>query len=49
MGDAPEFIRATNLRDAFVQAGKKVREWCMPNAGGLKPHQVAVMARQYGA
>ena len=44
MGDAPEFVRATNLRDAFQQAGKRVRKWCMPNAGGLKPHQVAVLA-----
>ena len=32
------------MRDAFQQAGKRVREWCMPNAGGLKPHQVAVLA-----
>jgi len=44
MGDAPEFVRATNMREAFQKAGKRVREWCMPNAGGLKPHQVAVLA-----
>jgi hypothetical protein len=44
MGDSPEFDRATNIRDAFQQAGKRVREWCMPNAGGLKPYQVAVLA-----
>ncbi len=44
IGDAPEFLRAPNIRDAFQQAGKRVREWCMPNAGGLKPHQVAVLA-----
>ena len=33
-----------NIRDAFRQAGKQVREWCMPNEGGLKPCQVAVLA-----
>jgi len=44
MGDAPEFVRATNISNAFQLAGKRVREWCMPNAGGLKPHQVAVLA-----
>jgi hypothetical protein len=44
IGDAPEFVRAANIRDAFQLAGKRVREWCMPNAGGLKRHQVAVLA-----
>ena len=44
MGDNPDFIRASNLREAFQMAGKKVREWCMPGAGGLKTHQVAVLA-----
>ena len=44
MGDAPEFARAMNMRDAFQQAGKLVRKWCMTKAGGLKPHQVAVLA-----
>jgi hypothetical protein len=44
IGDAPEFVRATNMRDAFQRAGKRVREWCMPNAGGLRPQQVAVLA-----
>jgi hypothetical protein len=44
MGDAPEFVRVANIRDAFQQAGKRVREWCMPNAGGLKRNQVAILA-----
>ena len=44
LGDIPEFIRSRNMRDAFQQVGKKVREWCMPNIGGLKLHQVAVLA-----
>jgi DNA helicase IV len=44
MGDAPEFVRVAAIRDAFKLAGKRVREWCMPNAGGLKHHQVAVLA-----
>ena len=44
MGDSPEFVTAPNIRDAFQLAGKRVREWCMPNAGGLKRHQVAVLA-----
>jgi hypothetical protein len=44
IGDAPKFIRAESLHEAFQQAAKHVREWCMPNAGGLKPSQVAVLA-----
>ena len=32
------------MHEAFQQAAKRVREWCMPNAGGLKPSQVAVLA-----
>jgi hypothetical protein len=44
LGDKPEFLRAQGLRDAFQMAGKRVREWCMPNFGGLKPSQVAVLA-----
>ncbi len=42
-GDAPEFLSAPTLRDAFQLAGKHVREWCMPSAGGLKTSQVAVL------
>lgn len=44
IGDEPEFTSANNLHDAFLLAGKRVREWCMPNAGGLKRSQVAVLA-----
>lgn len=44
MGDEPEFLKARTTAEAFEIAGKKVREWCMPNAGGLKPSQVAVLA-----
>lgn len=43
MGDAPEFLSAPNVREAFQLAGKRVREWCMPGAGGLKPSQVTVL------
>lgn len=44
IGDEPEFVQAKNLDEAFKVAGKRVREWCMPNLGGLKPSQVAVLA-----
>jgi hypothetical protein len=30
IGDAPEFVGAANIRDAFQLAGKRVREWCSP-------------------
>lgn len=43
IGDVPEFLTAPTLRDAFQLAGKRVREWCMPGAGGLKTSQVAVL------
>lgn len=43
VGDAPEFMTAPNMRDAFQLAGKRVREWCMAGAGGLKTSQVAVL------
>ena len=42
-GDAPEFLSAPTVREAFQLAGKRVREWCMPGAGGLKASQVAVL------
>ena len=32
------------LADAFREAGKRVRALCMPNLGGLKMSQVAVLA-----
>ncbi|MBL8199867.1 MAG: NERD domain-containing protein [Chromatiales bacterium] len=44
IGDEPEVIQVASLQDAFKEAGKKVRSWCMPNAGGLKLAQVAVLA-----
>ncbi len=43
IGDSPEFLTAPTLRDAFQLAGKRVREWCMSGAGGLKNSQVAVL------
>jgi len=43
IGDCPEFLGASTIGDAFRLAGKRVREWCMPGAGGLKPSQVAVL------
>ena len=35
-GDQPELLKARDIEDAFKQAGKKVRSWCMSGAGGLK-------------
>lgn len=43
IGDAPEFLSVPNVREAFQLAGKRIREWCMPGAGGLKSSQVAVL------
>jgi hypothetical protein len=43
-GDQPEMLKARDIEDAFKQAGKKVRSWCMSGAGGLKQSQVAVLA-----
>jgi len=43
IGDTPVLLSAPTLRDAFQLAGKTVREWCMPGAGGLKASQVAVL------
>jgi len=40
----PEFIQARSLHEGFAKAGKQVREWCMPGAGGLRTSQVAVLA-----
>lgn len=42
-GDAPEFLTAPTVHDAFQLAGKRVRDWCMPGSGGLKTSQVAVL------
>jgi hypothetical protein len=37
LGDVPEFVRAKSLHEAFQQAAKRVREWCLPAAGGRGP------------
>ena len=44
LGDEPEVVRVPRLQDAFREAGKRVRRLCMPNQGGLKNSQVAVLA-----
>lgn len=44
IGDEIEVLKATNLKEAIRMAGKKVRAWCMPPSGGLRPSQVAVLA-----
>lgn len=44
MGDEPEIQRVRTLADAFREAGKRIRALCMPNLGGLKMSQVAVLA-----
>ena len=44
VGDEPEIVQARTLVDAFREAGKRVRVLCMPNLGGLKMSQVAVLA-----
>ena len=42
MGDEPEVVRVRTLDDAFREAGRRVRNMCMPNLGGLGFSQVAV-------
>lgn len=44
VGDAPEVVRVRTLADAFREAGRRVRLLCMPNQGGLRMSQVAVLA-----
>jgi superfamily I DNA/RNA helicase len=44
LGDEPEIVSVRTMRDGFMEAGKRVRAWCMPGAGGLKTSQVAVLA-----
>lgn len=44
MGDEPEIVRVRSFPDAFREAGKRVRALYMPNLGGLKMSQVAVLA-----
>ena len=44
MGDEPEVVQARTIGDAFREAGRRVRQLCVPNLGGLKMSQVAVLA-----
>lgn len=44
LGDEPEMVRVKSVREAFEEAAKRVRKLRMPNAGGLKNYQVAVLA-----
>ncbi len=44
IGDEPEIVRVRTLADALREAGRRVRALCMPNLGGLKMSQVAVLA-----
>ena len=47
MGDEPEIVQVRTLADAFREAGRRVRGLCMPNLGGLRMSQVAVLAPGY--
>ena len=44
LGEEPEMVGAATVEDAVRAAGKRVRELCLGNLGGLKPSQVAVLA-----
>ena len=44
VGDEPEVIRVRTLADAFREAGRRVRNLCMPNLGALRFSQIAVLA-----
>ena len=44
MGDEPEVVQARTINDALREAGRRVRQLCMPNLGGLGMSQVAVLA-----
>ena len=43
-GEEPEVVSVATVADAVRVAGKRVRELCLGNLGGLKPSQVAVLA-----
>ncbi|MCY4575638.1 MAG: hypothetical protein OXC55_03405, partial [Chloroflexi bacterium] len=49
VGDEPEVVRVRTLADAFREAGRRVRNLCMPNLGGLRFSQVAVLAPGYSS
>ncbi|WP_428101282.1 NERD domain-containing protein [Candidatus Rariloculus sp.] len=44
MGDDPEIVHVRTMDDAFREAARRVRHLCMPNLGGLRMSQVAVLA-----
>ncbi|MBU6151540.1 MAG: hypothetical protein KGR25_08830, partial [Chloroflexi bacterium] len=44
-GEAPISLTAASLSEAITLAKKFVIEWCSPELGGLKYHQVAVLVR----
>ena len=43
-GEEPEVLSVPTVADAVRVAGKRVRELCLANLGGLNPSQVAVLA-----
>ncbi len=43
-GEEPSIVSVGNVREAVRVAGKRIRELCLSNTGGLKPSQVAVLA-----
>ena len=48
-GEAPISLTAASLSEAITLAKKFVIEWCSPELGGLKYHQVAVLVRSNAA
>lgn len=44
VGDEPEILSVKNLEEAFKEAGKRARVLCMPNQGGLRFEQLAILA-----
>ena len=43
-GDEPRMMSVAKVGEAVRAAGRRIRELCMPNLGGLKPSQVAILA-----
>ena len=43
-GEEPQILKAKTQEEAFRLAERKVREWCLPNEGGLELRQVAVLS-----
>ena len=44
MGEEPSMISVGKVDEAVRAAGRRLRALCMPNLGGLKPSQVAILA-----